>query len=491
MSILDHVPPGYTLRQVQKDTLLEIERNWNNIDVFVLQLSVAAGKSLIAVTVANWRKQRTNILTPQVILQDQYAAEFTDIPVLKGKDRYPCERGYETCTEAELMTNTKCDDCEYNYAIHAARVRPIALCNFHSYINNSRFDSGGRTVLKPRLIIDEAHNLIEILSDTYTINLWQHIHNYPEDMHTKDQVIIWLEKEVTRLKNMNIKRMDVSDVVKHRRTINKYSNIKDGLISNREDYLVSRQEVFYRGKKKPGLKIQPLSLRRITNKALPKQHIEKVILMSATINEKIDIERMGLGNRRVMEIVGDSPIPAENRPLVIDYVGKMGYKDMNNTLPDMIDKIKELAERHKGKGMVHCTYAIANKMQYKLKDKRFMFHTPEDKDEVLQKFKESKDGILIACGLREGISLSGHEYEWQALAKIQFPSLSDPINKHNIQHNKLLYNWQTAITVIQQYGRICRSPTDKGITYVLDKSFKMFYALNSGLFPKYFKDAMR
>jgi hypothetical protein len=55
---------------------------------------------------------------------------------------------------------------------------------------------------------------------------------------------------------------------------------------------------------------------------------------------------------------------------------------------------------------------------------------------------------------------------------------------------------ETARTTVQQAGRICRTPTDYGITYILDASFASFYRRatdrkpNYELFPDYFVDAM-
>jgi len=272
--------------------------------------------------------------------------------------------------------------------------------------------------------------------------------------------------------------------------LEKYTALLEGLTAAKEEFLIERKNMTYRGRKKLGMLIKPISLNRLSGKVWIKRP-KKIVLMSATIKEDMDVLRLGLGDRRILEFNGDSPIPVGNRPLKQEYVGKMSYAHKKKTFPSIVTKIKELADRHQGKGFIHATYALAEDLQPYLDDPRFIFHNKENKAAKLKKFMESKDKIFIGSGLSEGLSLNGAEYEWQVMTKVQFPSLADPVNKHNLNHNKDLYSWETATNLIQMYGRICRDPKDKGITYILDSSFKLFYTINRKLFPQYFQQAIK
>jgi len=195
MSILEHVPKGYKLREVQRQTLLDVERNWDNADVFMLNLPVAAGKSLIAMTIANWLKDDTSIIVPQIILQKVYEEEF-NIPSVMGKSRYTCnDPEFELCEDRALLYGKSCKSCEYNKALEKAISSKTAVCNYHSYRSNIFLEG----MAKPNLIIDEAHNYIRLLQDLYTSTLWEHIHKFPKNIHTKDGIIIWLETQVKYL----------------------------------------------------------------------------------------------------------------------------------------------------------------------------------------------------------------------------------------------------------------------------------------------------
>jgi len=53
------------------------------------------------------------------------------------------------------------------------------------------------------------------------------------------------------------------------------------------------------------------------------------------------------------------------------------------------------------------------------------------------------------------------------------------------------YAWQTALRLVQTYGRSVRSETDHAATYVLDSQFTWFLQQHRDLFPEYFLEAIR
>jgi hypothetical protein len=78
-SILDYFPYDKP-RPSQLKVLLWVEKNWDRFDLMVLQCPVAAGKSGLAVTIANWANQEhgvlTGITTPDNVLVNQYKQDF-------------------------------------------------------------------------------------------------------------------------------------------------------------------------------------------------------------------------------------------------------------------------------------------------------------------------------------------------------------------------------------------------------------------------------
>ncbi len=512
MSILDHVPPGMIPREVQKKMLLEIEENWDEYDTFVLEAPVAAGKSLISMTVANWcnaQDQTAAILTPRALLQDQYQRDYPAVPSLKGKARYQCKkRGYRDCsTFYESHAHYCCgNSCRYKSAVNDAKEADNVILNFHSHL----FSGITNDTYKDVLIIDEAHNLIPMLADIYTLQLWEHEHHWPYATHTKDDVIEWLSQEMSRLQQeIEFVRARYTDgdempkevrkgLISDSKNLKRYEMIKEGLLVPKELFHIALVKKPF-GRKKESrqcLEVKPISLKSVPHQMWPQKYVKKIVMMSATIYDK-DIERLGISHRRVYRIKCNSPIPAANRPIIIDPVASMSFKTMKPSTREISNKILKLAEMHQGKGVIHLTYGLVKEFKKYLKGPRYLWHTDKTREKVFKQFVESSDNkILMACGMAEGIDLVGEEFEWQVIAKTVFPSLADPLQKHFLNRDPLVYTLETVRTTVQQSGRICRTPTDYGVTYILDASFANFYRRatagqpNYKLFPDYFIEAM-
>jgi ATP-dependent DNA helicase DinG len=52
------------------------------------------------------------------------------------------------------------------------------------------------------------------------------------------------------------------------------------------------------------------------------------------------------------------------------------------------------------------------------------------------------------------------------------------------------YRWQTALRLVQAYGRSIRSKDDWAKTYVLDSMFGTFVNKNKSMMPKWFLEAI-
>jgi Rad3-related DNA helicase len=506
-SIFDFVPKGYELRDVQRKVLQEIEENWEEYDIFVVDAPVAAGKSLISVIVSNWRnsfEESAAVLTPKAMLQDQYQKDFPKIPSLKGKAKYPCKLPeYKSCDEYYEAAGFYCcgGGCNYKSAMTEAQESKQVILNFHSHL----FSGMVHNMYKDVLIIDEAHNLVPMLSDIYSLNIWKHKDKYPHQTYTKDDIIIWLSDEIGHLES-DVRRIraiykDVTsmpDSVRKSlkeatRKLMKFKMIRDGLKVPQELFNIALTRKTYGRSKKQHecIEVKPISLKTVPHQMWPDGEVKKIVLMSATVYDK-DIERLGISRKRVKYVKCDSPIPSENRPIIVAPIASMSFKNVKESTPIICNKIKELAEKHQGKGVIHITYGLINEFKKYLKGDRFLWHTEKTRESAYKKFRKADSNvILMACGMGEGIDLAGSDYEWQVIAKAVFPSLADPLQQHFLQNDPKVYNLETARIAVQQVGRICRTPTDYGVTYIVDSSFANFYKRNFKLFPKYFVDAMK
>jgi Rad3-related DNA helicase len=494
-SILDFVPKTYQLREVQRKALLDIEQAWPSYDVIVVPGPVAFGKSLVGTTLALWQQSRgqtTAYLTSQVILQEQLARTPPYFPVLKGRSRYTCSnsQGEYSCEERQTAVKRYCGNCPYVKARQAALTSDIGVFNFHSFL----FNKGHKDVL----FVDEAHTLMGMISEFYTLKVWKHKTFYPE-FHSKGDVAIWIE-QLLKQKRGELSRLLGSGDPSHRqkiwdaqKLIDKLSVVYQAIDLSPADFFVEQTIEPFRGKNLEVLKIRPINIKNIRTGLWPHDKVHKIVMSSATIRD-IDIDDLGLNSKKVIYLDCASPIPVENRPFIFIPVANMGFKYQKKNAAKMAQFLMGLASKHsRTKGVIHMPYGMRGLFKPLLKGKRWMWHDKDDKEEKLKQFmKSAQNSILVAHGMDQGVDLAGPEFGWQAIVKVQWPSLGDAMIKAQSKERPLWYVWQTVRTIVQQYGRICRTPEDKGVTYMLDTAFRQIdpgTGKHRHLWPQWFQDA--
>ena len=512
-SILNFSPPGMTARPWQKEVLLEIERTWEANDVFVIPGSVGFGKSFIAMTLANWIDLKYNksvaVCTPRVALQEQYQRSFPNVPVLKGKSRYKCDEMEDYTCEAMYETGGYCGTCSYVATREAVKKSNQAVFNFSSYLYNKE----QRNVL----IVDEAHLLHDFLQDENTMQLWRHKEKFPDDMTIAGDVSIWLTGEIQKLSKalakveaeiIKAKALEEPDAealadlgeekVLLSRKLDKYGRVRRGIEACPTNYFIERERAPYglRRDIETLLRVRPETLRGLPP-ILWGRKTDKIILLSGTISN-IDLRRLSLNHdRRVKWLDTYNPIPAEQRPVSTVGAINMSWKHQDKNLPAFVAKLNEIMSKQPSSGIVHVTYGLAEKLRKHLTDDRFMWHTKENKEQVLEEFLQSEGRVLIACGMAEGLDLAGEQFGWQVIGKIMYPSKKDNLIDKWYNTDPEWINWLAVRTTLQQCGRICRGPDDFGITYILDSTFgnleKKRFGLvtkNRDMFPDDFLDSI-
>lgn len=96
----------------------------------------------------------------------------------------------------------------------------------------------------------------------------------------------------------------------------------------------------------------------------------------------------------------------------------------------------------------------------------------------------------------EGIDGAGDSCRWQAMCKVPWPHMKDPVVTRLMESvdpttkkwANAWYTWKAAQQTVQGMGRVCRSDDDYGVTYLLDSGFKRM--LDSGFVPRYVLDAV-
>lgn len=488
-NILDHFPSGYTPSDIQTKVLLELQRRWNSSRVFVLNLEVASGKSFLAHTIAEWAAANSKgagsgarICTPTTVLVDQYARDFKDTPVIKSAGHYTCDTRKAKC--GAFAANSRCRGCVYNKARMSAASAPVSISTYHMQL-----------ALRSRrnlMIFDEAHNLPAKIREMHSHTIWAHRVRMPEECVgdftlTKEWLNSLEDSYFEELSGQDgpVLRAFKHDLNEPNRALNFYtwgSNWWAGGGTAWGDEM-SRGERY----ELPQLNIIPIEVFDKPPVFWDDRH--KLVLMSATIGRP-DLHELGLDRDRPVFIEGDSPIPPNNRPIFKDYVGRINYRSEDRLLDDLAAKLKHYLDTKEGRGVIHITYGLAKKLTKILSHDRLITHTRSNMRDQLKSFLKTDSGVFLASGMYEGVSLDYDKARWQAISKIAWPSLTDPLQNYRSKDEPDYYNWTTLKTVIQTAGRVCRRPDDYGETFVLDESFEKLLKCKH-LIPKSFSDRIR
>lgn len=121
------------------------------------------------------------------------------------------------------------------------------------------------------------------------------------------------------------------------------------------------------------------------------------------------------------------------------------------------------------------------------------------RDDVIKRFMSGYSGrntVLIGPSLMEGLDAKGDIARWQVMCKVPWPYMGDPVVSELMAQTGAMkswaerwYMWKAVQQSVQGFGRVCRSPDDWGVTYLLDRDFSRI--LTSDMIPAYVKVAVK
>jgi Rad3-related DNA helicase len=282
----------------------------------------------------------------------------------------------------------------------------------------------------------------------------------------------------------------IKDTERLTRTINStLANPKNWIVSDikKDNYKVEKVE------------LKPLDISSYCKAVFEKG--SKVLIMSATIlNKKSFCKSIGLDPEIVKFISVKSDFPVENRtiyPLNIAYLNYSNLQsmDIKSKISKGVDNIMSI---HKNdKGIIHTTsydqIAFIKENIPKENARRLLITDPEiQRDEVIfQHTSTTKPTVLISPSLHTGLDLKDELSRFQIITKVPYPSKGDRWINAKRELDEEWYYWQTALNLIQAYGRSIRSKEDRAKTYILDSAFNYFIKKNRDMLPDWFIEAIK
>ncbi|HET8792869.1 MAG TPA: helicase C-terminal domain-containing protein, partial [Nitrososphaeraceae archaeon] len=271
----------------------------------------------------------------------------------------------------------------------------------------------------------------------------------------------------------------------------------NSILANPRNWIVS--EIKKTNYKIEKVELKPLDISPYCNAVFEKG--SKILIMSATIlNNKTFCKGIGLTPDEVKFIQVDSDFPIENRliyPLNIAYLNYSNLQSMDivSKISTTIDKIMSI---HKNdKGIIHTTsYEQLNFIKENLSKenaRRLLITDPEiQRDEIISQHTSSpKPTVLISPSLHTGLDLKDGLSRFQIITKVPYPNKSDRWTNAKREVDAEWYYWQTALRLIQAYGRSVRSREDWARTYILDSAFRYFVRKNRNTIPVWFMQAIK
>ena len=521
--------PFKTPRKCQVEAIDFILNKIDSSKYMLLNAPTGAGKSAIAITLSKYFQNEmyktsmmksSYIITTQRVLQEQYKKDFPYLANVSAKEHYQCSHRVLglTCDIGLQIAKITNDTPEYKKYLNTCNYE-IERRLFHSSeisITNTFFFMNHADSIEPRklLIVDEAHSLEEILIDFASMHFTKYYTEetlklrWPNVKKMKMKHFIeWAENEYKgklekdysseygKLTSMNSESYLTSNsgissmrkVDSLSRLIKNLQMVIDDSKQSQDDWVISVSAT------EDTVDIKPLYATKYANNLLFK-YGQKILLMSGSILDKsIFCRNVGITENEASYLSLDSPFPKENRPIFYIPSGKMSKDNIKETLPNIVTVIEQLLEHHKNeKGIIFThSYEIASYIDKSIFSTRLLFHSSDDRMDILDFHIKSKEPtVIVTPSLTEGIDLIEDLSRFQILVKCPFPYLGDIYIRTKMNKVENWYAWNTVKSIIQCSGRSIRSEKDTAVTYILDESFGFFFNKNKFMFPDWWTKAI-
>jgi ATP-dependent DNA helicase DinG len=518
---LDHFPkrePREKQAKALEFLLRAIERGYKHV---VIAAPTGIGKSAIGVAICNWAAT-TGIegahggyyLVTQKLLQDQLSQDFIVPPhkcdSLKSATEYDCAHA-RNCA-AGAMAKVKCNSrivgtCPYLVAKNAFLNSRVSVTNYPYFMTERIYV---RKFQKRQILVcDEAHSverqIIRFMDITITEELlteWAPNITLPK-LRNIDEFKSWVEKSylpevIDKLEGL-VAVFDGTDekigklIAPLEQHIYRIKHSLELITENPDDWVYWQE----RDKNSKLVSIcRPLTAAPFTQMLFDSATV-KVYMSAYPGSKEVFCRSLGIEEKDVAWCSLNSTFPIENRPIVLGLVGSMSMRNIEESLPAFFRTLDKLMMKHGNeKGIIHTnSYKLGNLVleHYRGTESGLRLLFPENGEQREAKFTEHRTSpsptVIISPSMTEGFDFAEDLARWQVIAKIPYPSLSD---KQIVAKKALDEDWyatQTVMTLIQTCGRVCRSDTDWGVTYILDSDFNHIWKRNSQLFPTWFSRA--
>jgi ATP-dependent DNA helicase DinG len=468
-------PPELTPRDGQLDALDQIEMAFKaDKRFFVLEGPTGFGKSAVAKAVVNLYGKGF-ITSPINTLVSQYSQDPTlELAEVRGQSTYTCSvfQNFDCEKAADVFPDHSERCADYILARNAFWTAHQSVTNLHFLFHAPPIE--GAVYPRNVLVIDEAHNLEDILISMGRRKIT------PKSVSA-------VGGPAFEFRGGDKQLLDKASVAKWLRYLENsigfaLENMSDP--KQKRDYESLRQSINFTldcgdwisWKENGNLVIAPLSAVKAAQRLF--RCADRVLFMSATMGDiPLFLGNLGIRESHVAIYKAECGFSPENRKIIFRALGSMSkQKGQPGLLPMLQECSSILKERPEQRGIIHCHSRDLQQLVFQHLQKEFgnriLIHDRgNDRNKGISRLRNSRNGVLCAVAMTEGLDLRDDDARFCIFAKIPWPDLSDPYTWERKRRSQDWYQNLAALAVVQGSGRVVRSETDQADTYIFDSSF--------------------
>lgn len=394
--------------------------------------------------------------------------------------------------------------CPYYERVFEAIASPRVLMNFSSFLFQYHF-AANRFGPRELLIVDEAHQtesqLMSFVSLTINDALLRKVGITIPDYDDAREYALWFHdneiaekfKGFAASKN---KEGELHAEDEYERLAEKVQQFISYSVADDSEWIVELRN-FDKPEPHRTLTLRPVFVHQFANQLIFNAG-QKILLMSATIlDDQIMSKSLGIYRDEMAFYRMPSTFPKENRPIHLTPVAKMvGGKDgMRFWGPELVKGVDTIVSNFNNRrGIIHThNFAISKMVMEQCKTRgRFLYQENfENKEKMLAVHADSKNSVIVAPAMHEGLDLRDSLSRFQIICKVPYPNFFDDIQlSRRVEMDRRYLIWLTALKLVQSYGRSVRSETDWAHTFILDAQIFTFLKESHKMLPDWFKEAV-
>ncbi len=441
------------------------------------------GKSVVLVSSSLLSSpSRTLYLTVNKSLQNQLIEEHSDSDSgvrffsLTGHSSYPCMKrrigGLDFSSSASLDESECLDgpNCQYWKDVRESLSYPYVVTNIANWISIAKVGHQDRFGKFDYLILDEAHNLEEVLCSLLKIE----VDSQKVDSligiripSVTDPLSIWSTWARDTISHCEYEIQLATEQGEKRKVKRLNSLLSDLLIVSdiKKDWIIL--PLAY---PKRGASLTPVFASEYAERYLFRG-IEDVILSSATLT-KDDFRYLGINQKSFSLQDIDTGFDHRFRPFYYWPTVAVDYQMVEGQIRQLMNRIDRVIRSRSSlgwKGLIHSISYKHSKTIEQYSSCDLLTHNKDNFRSVLDNWLQSEEpDLIVSPVMQEGVDLKGDLCRYQIIFKNPTVDSRDPLVEARTKRDKKYRLYVAGKKIQQMVGRVYRGEKDAGETFIFD-----------------------